>query len=409
MISASADYLAALRHSHEAVIRVTAYEGGVEVGDLNVVDLALDIDGSNNVQRSADITVAVDPLKTESRDTLESITTGKGSVVITHSIKYGEIVVGSPVVLATLRVDEMEWGLSKATRTLRCYDRTLLLQEYGLPTARPLNDTYVNLISTLVGETISGETVTVDPSIDTALTPSPGKSFNRGSDRLAKIQELADAVGAWLICEPDGSFSLKPAPGTDATLDQEVQWAFSQGTDGVLVDATSVFSRREQYNAIGLEFTPADDAGEWSGYIFLWDNDPTSPTYFDGDFGRKPIYFVEEYDHLPSVSEAEKVARRKLYEHSGLTRAISVESIYNPLLLPGDKVTIDVPSPAGGFSAETHFIDRVSLRFGRAAMKLDTRLSRQPGSFGSTINNVPFSNVNTAALALSGDATGGVV
>lgn len=409
MISADAAYVAALRHSHEAVIQVTAYEDGVEVGDLNVSSVNLVIDGKANIQRSATIQVAVDPLKTEARDTLESITAGKGSVVIKHSIKYGDTVVGSPVTLATLRVDEMEWGLSKATRVFRCFDRSLLLQEYGLPTARPLNASYTSLIQTLVAEAIDSETVTIDSGIDTTLTPAPGKSFNRGDDRLRKIQELAEAVGAWLICDPDGSFRLSPAPGSDITLDQAVQWNFNQGDNGVLIDSTNTFSRREQYNAIGLEFTPADPADEWSGYIFLWDNDPTSPTYFDGAFGRRPLYFTDEYDHLPSVVEAEELARRKLFEVSGATRAIRVTSVYNPLLLPGDKVTIDVPNTSGGYDSETHFIDSLTLDFGKsAAMQVETRLSRQPGSFGATINGQPFSNVNKGFVTITGTATGAV-
>lgn len=425
MISASATYLAGLRHSHESVIQVTAYEGETLVGDLTVNRLTLTLDATADVQRSADIVVGVDPLQTEARDTLESLTTSKGKVVVKHGIGYGGQLIGSMVTIATLRIDSMEWGLNKATRTLRCFDRSLLLQEYKLPTARPLNNTYVNLIQALITETLPGDTLTVASGIDVYSSPAPGKSFNRGDDRLRKIQELAEGIEAWLVCEPDGTFTLTHAPGSNAAEAQSVQWTFDQGDEGVLVTAESTFSRRDQYNAIGLEFVPIDQDDDWSGYIFLWDNDVNSPTYFDGDFGKRPIFFTDEYDHLPNKNLAAAVARRKLFEHSGQTRAIRVTGIYNPLLLPGDKVSIEMPNETGGFTAETHFIDRLNLEFGgSASMDVDTRLSRLPGSVGLTIDGESaafgWSDINLTgtatgvnqtargAITLSGTATGAV-
>ncbi len=377
MISASDRYKAALRHSHESVVEVIAYEGDTELGPLPVSSVTLTLDSGRDVQRTADIVVGVDPITSVERDVLESITTQRGRVVIKHGISFGGELIDPAVTIATLRVDQLTATLGGATRQFRCYDRTMLLQEYGLVTARPLNDTYVNLIQTLVAEAIPGETVSVHATVNTTLTPAPGKSFSRGDDRLRKIQELAEAIGAWLVCLPDGSFSLQPAPGSTTAGEQPVQWAFDTGAQGVLIDSTNTFSRREQYNAVGLEFTPATDA-EWSAFVFLWDNDPNSPTYFDGDFGRRPVFFTEEYDHLPSATEAEEVARRKLYEYSGLTRAIQVSGIYNPLLLPGDKITVDVQQTDGSFAPETHFVDSLEFRLGTAAsMSLDTRLSRR--------------------------------
>ena len=215
---------------------------------------------------------------------------------------------------------------------------------------------------------------------------------------------MAEAAGGWLVCEPDGSFAIKPAPGSDAAESQATQWDFDQGDEGVLVDVESVFSRREQYNAVGIEFIPAEDDStedDWSAFIFLWDNDVTSPTYYDGDFGKRPLMFTEEYDHLPSVAEAETVARRKLLEHSGATRAISVTSIYNPLLLPGDKVSVVLPPPSGEIISpiETHFIERINLEFGSSAtMDVATRLSRSAGSFGILLNG---NRTGSAAGSLS--------
>lgn len=408
MIVAPDSYKRALRHAHESIIRVTAYEGTTEIGDLEVVSLDMTLDATTNIHRTASIVVAVDPLKTESRDALEAVSTTAGKVVIKHGVGYGGNPVDNTMVtLATLRVEEMSGRLTEATRTLQCYDRTLLLSEYTLPTARPLNDTYANLIQTLVSETLPGESVTVASGIDTTKTPAAGKAFNRGDDRLARIQELAGAIDAWLICDEYGAFHLTHAPGTDAASAQDSQWHFDTGTEGVLIDSESIYSRREQYNAISLEFTPSDE--DWgSAHLFMWDNDPTSPTYFDGDFGKRVLSLSEEYDHLPSVNEAERVGRRKLWENSGATRAIRVTAVYNPLLLPGDKITVDVEDTNGGFTTETHFIEKINFGFGgTAAMDLDTRLYRTPGGYGMLIDGVP-SGVGWGGVAISGVSTGSV-
>lgn len=377
MITASQQYMDALKHSHESVIRVTAYDGGVEIGELSVIDLSLALDSKADIQRNAEIRVAVDPLNTETRDTLEALSVQYGEVVIEHSIRgVQEQTFFNPewVQLARLRIDSIEWTTTQSYRTIKAFDRALLLQEHKFPTARPLNDTYTNLITTMLQETLPGETLTIDPGISTSLTPTAGKVFGRGDNRLRRIQEMAAALGAWLINDPDGGFRLTDWPETGVGV-----WTISEGDEGVLLDADQVFSRREQYNAVGIEFTPADKAADFSAFVYLWDNDPTSPTYYDGPFGKRNLFFTEEYDHLPSITEAETVARRKLLETSGATRGVELSAVYNPLLLPGDRIDVKIPDQA----IETHVCEMMSINFGTsAAMQIETRLDRDIATIG---------------------------
>lgn len=373
MIPADDAYLAALRHSHESVLRVTAYEDDTLIGTLDVLGVTIVHDAKANIKRTADIRVALDPLLSESRDTLEAISAQRGKVTIEHAIRSGNTLLGYSndyIMLGTFRVDAMEESTGDAFRTLRCFDRSLLMQEHKFPTDRPLNDTYVNLITAFVQETHSvTETVAVDAGIDTTLTPTAGKSFRRGDDRLRRAQELADALGAWLVNDPDGSYRIAKWPdfGTPSV------WDIAGGNDGVLIGANQRFTRQDQFNAVGIEFTPADEATEFKGYIYLWDNDPASPTYYDGSFGKRNVFFTEEYDHLPSTTEAEAVARRYLSEYSGTTRSLDLTAIYNPLLLPGDRIDVTLPDQ----TLETHVADRITLNLGSsAAMEIETRIDR---------------------------------
>lgn len=94
MIAANATYQAALRHSHESVIRVTAYDGLTLIGELPVLDLTMNLGFQSDIRRDAVIRVAVDPLLSETRDVLEALSVQQGVVVIEHGITYGDKLVG---------------------------------------------------------------------------------------------------------------------------------------------------------------------------------------------------------------------------------------------------------------------------------------------------------------------------
>jgi hypothetical protein len=299
----------------------------------------------------------------------------QGELVLEHTISFGGASIVPFIQIARLRIDSIDWTTTQPYRTIKAFDRALLIQEHKFPTDRPLNDTYVNLITDMIQETLGvSESVTVDGGISTSLTPTPGKVYSRGDDRLARIQELAAALGAWVINEPDGDFRITNWPDSGTAV-----WDISEGVEGVLIDADQRFSRRDQYNAVGIEFIPADPDADFHGFVYLWDNDSNSPTYYDGDFGKRNIFFTEEYDHLPSIDEAETVATRKLLEHAGATRAVDLQAIYNPLLLPGDRITVKLPDQ----TQETHVCERMTWSFGNnSTMSIETRLDRDLTTIG---------------------------
>ena len=365
MIQAPQLFLDALRHSHEAELKVEAFDpSGARIGVLPVTRVTVTSDGTADVRRTVDVETAIDFVDSEDRDALEAVDTS-GTVL---RISYG--VARLPVIpIATVRVDEIVGQLTSPARTLRCFDRAILPQEHLLETGQPLDDTYVNLIERLLQQTIPGEALNVEAGIDTTKRPADGKALSRGDNRLHRMQELAEAAGGWVFNDEFGNFVLAPfTPFGGNTV-----WQINAGHDGVLVDAAETFSRREQYNAVGLEFRPNVSGEDWSKLIFLWDNDPNSVTYYDGPFGKRPIFLQKQYDFLPSDAEAEELARRKLSEYTGRTRTLDLAALYNPLLTPGDK--IEVVFPDG--DVESHIIDALSLSLGDSVeMQVATRVER---------------------------------
>lgn len=351
---------------------MTLFDGGTEVGPLPVTSMTLTIDGNSNVWRQGSFDVGVDLWDTDTRDYLEQATVQQGAVKVEHGILFADESVDW-VQIAYLRIDQMDQRLTSATRKFTAYDRAILPQEHLFETPWPLEDTYTNLMQAFLNKTIPGEILTIDPGVNTTRRPNTGKAISEGADRLKEMQQMADVLESWIYNDQYGDFHIglrDPAGGVPV-------WTINAGRDGVMVDAEESFSRREQFNAVGITWTPSDNADEdadWTQYIFDWDNDPASSTYYDGPFGKRPKFYDEEYDYIQTTDEAYAIAQLKLKEYLGATRSLSIDAVYNPLLVPGDHIEVIFPDG----EVEVHIIDTLQIELGPSArMGIDTRLERE--------------------------------
>jgi hypothetical protein len=359
---------------------------GDNLGTLPVNSVTFELDGLAQIRRSATIIVGEDFAETRGRDALEAITTRDGVVRLEHAVNPLGAEQSSAlvwVVLATLRVQDLNRSATTASTEIIAFDRTMLLDEFQLPTPQPLNDTYLNLIERMIAELkapaaappppVLTEPFIVHPSIDTALRPAPGKSLAQGANRLEEMQRLAEAIGGVISCDQLGRFTLAPY-----TLPGPRVLALTLGEGGTIENVGEEFSRTNQYNAVGIEFTPTDpDTGQiQSKQFYKYDNVPSSPTYYDGPFGRRNIFFQEEYAHVPNDATANKIATERLKQYTGSIRGLNLSVVYNPLLEPGDRISVEFPDGV----VEDHIIDQISMQLGTSArMSVVTRFESVPG------------------------------
>jgi hypothetical protein len=380
-------YLEQLRYTHKAHLRVTVMNpAGDNLGTLPVNSVTFELDGLAQIRRSATIIVGEDFAETRGRDALEAITTRDGVVRLEHAVNPLGAEQSSAlvwVVLATLRVQDLNRSATTASTEIIAFDRTMLLDEFQLPTPQPLNDTYLNLIERMIAELkapaaappppVLTEPFIVHPSIDTVLRPAPGKSLAQGANRLEEMQRLAEAIGGVISCDQLGRFTLAPY-----TLPGPRVLALTLGEGGTIENVGEEFSRTNQYNAVGIEFTPTDpDTGQiQSKQFYKYDNVPSSPTYYDGPFGRRNIFFQEEYAHVPNDATANKIATERLKQYTGSIRGLNLSVVYNPLLEPGDRISVEFPDGV----VEDHIIDQISMQLGTSArMSVVTRFESVPG------------------------------
>lgn len=186
-----------------------------------------------------------------------------------------------------------------------------------------------------------------------------------GEDRWEFAQGLATALGMVLFFDGDGVLTLRPYAESGAVLD------VTDGEDGVLLNVSRNWSRTVAFNRVVV-------TGEGAGTAVFrgvaTDNNPFSPTYYDGPFGRVPEF--RSYPQIVSDQQATDVAMSILAQHLGVPSTVSFGMVPNPALEPED--TIHISRPGVGVDHD-YIID--SLTIGLAATEQMTGQTRERISF----------------------------
>lgn len=157
-------------------------------------------------------------------------------------------------------------------------DRSLEVAEYGfqVPMNSQVGDTvnaeFVRLISDALTDAVFGAS-------DDFTQTVPALTWE--SDRAGALDEMATTVGAFWYALADGSFVLRRYAWTVAS---PALLTLSDGPGGILMGSPSR-DREGVWNSIGVSGERAD--GSTPVFATAEDNNPASPTYVNGPFGRR--------------------------------------------------------------------------------------------------------------------------
>ena len=164
---------------------------------------------------------------------------------------------------------------------------------------------------------------------------------------------LFDATGVMVIRD-----KVKP--------DAETVWTV--GYQNALVSTETSMDRLKTFNGVIVE---GGEAGETPLVGTAVDDDPFSPTFWDGSFGRRPL-FVRN-DALTTQQEVDDFAANELAVAKGLPRSVRLRNMVNPALDCGDVIQVDF---VNGVS-EAHRIDQISFNLGPSSqMNMTTSTMR---------------------------------
>lgn len=357
----------AIRYSHRAITRAELITPQGQRYLLPVTEGTLKIDRRNQVWRTADLTVGLDLVGTIEREAIDKLNVVASDIAIYTGLFYENDQVETTQV-ARLRLETLERQLGSATIKIAGRDYASMLD------AHPITPDYTNKLRGLdlvsaIDLLISDSVPYRMPGMNTLLITTdtlpawfvPTDTTFDGVNRLETILKWCEAAGVELLNLPTGTFYLRPKDQPAVAV-----LTVSDGDGGVLIDANEAFSRLDLYNAVNVSFSsPKQDTTPVRAFVY--DNEPTSSTYWNGPFGRR----VKDISDVPAstAQEAENAAVARLEEAKGINRGLRITGLRYPTLIPGDIIEVDLPNEA----TETHVVEAVTHNLAGATVEIETR------------------------------------
>lgn len=364
MLTMDAAMVEALAFSYHLTITCTPYTED-QYGDpvagtpLLVVGGVVDQDSEPPVRRSATFTVAAPALATpaEVQELGESLVAGGVllQLVWTMSLLDGRVF---SVDIGLLRAEKAAWSASSGGIDITAYDMGQAVADDRFLSPRAMSGvTKKAAIETLLEEVTGALTIVGTVASDTLYPVTWDK------DRDKAVIELATALGCWWWWGESGGWYLSPVP-VPTTTPASASWVVPAHIG--VVDSTGDASREGTYNAVAASGNTPQGETTTPPFGVAYDDDPTSPTYWDGPFGHKPQFYSSPV--LTTNAQCESAAASILARSQGLTRGLTLAMPGHPGLEPGDTISFASGTPAGVF-----VVDRVTLPLDGSQMSLAAR------------------------------------
>lgn len=195
----------------------------------------------------------------------------------------------------------------------------------------PAGVNYATAIHDLIDAGVPGLTYQFDGT--DAVTPLLVFSDDSTGSRWAAAQQMAASIGCDLYFDGDGVCILTAVPDPLGDTDIDLH----DGPGGVVVGAPKEWDRAPANNRV-IAYSSNPAPGVTPPRAVATDDDPTSPTYYFGPFGRKPLHLASEF--LTSNAQALTMATAQLRKTLGIAQTLGLSVVPNPALEPGDVASV---------------------------------------------------------------------
>lgn len=335
-------FLQTLRDSHAIEHRVDAYRAGVlTLANVPISDGSVNVDSGSQIRRTLSLKIA-DPALDPGNDPDAVLAPYGAELHVRTGIRFPNGTI-EWVPLGWFRVEQVAIS-SSDTLALSASDRAAYIKDARFSVlASVTSNTIPTEIARLITTARPG-TVVDDLTGSTAATPNVFWE----QERWPAINDLADAIGADVYFTPEGDAVIAPVPAID---DPPVWWV-DAGETGVMIESATETTREGTYNAVIASGEAAETAPVTATVV---DDNPSSPTYYDGPFGKKPYFYTSPF--ITTTAQATSAAQAILDRVRGMSRQLTLTSVPNPALEGGDVIRVRF---ADG-SVETHLVDAFSI------------------------------------------------
>lgn len=188
------------------------------------------------------------------------------------------------------------------------------------------------------------------------------------SDRAAALDELANGSRAFWYALANGDFVMRRVPWSFISAPVVT---FSDGEGGTITQASIELSREGVYNMVNVVGERSD--GTVPVYSLATDQNPASPTYVDGPFGRKGL--VIKSQAITTPAQAAEVAEDTLLRRRALTQAWSTSMVRDTSLELGDAALLQARG-----QQSTQVVASFSYQLGGSAEMNVSWRAQTPGS-----------------------------
>lgn len=323
MYPVSDRFLARLAESHTPVTRVQLFLTTGQVVDLEHTGGSVTVDRSQAIRRTCSVTCA-DPSLIP-RSPSDELATYGARLRIARGVEYGD---GSSelVPLGVFRLDSVDGDVSQGPVTLQGKGLEAIVADDKFTEPYTATGTVVGAVTALIRRSLA------DGVVLSQITDMPigSRAYDINSDPWAGAQEIAAAAGAEVYANPDGVFVISVLPDL---LTAHPVWAIEAVEGGVYISANRAMTSDKVFNGILASGENTADNVAAVSYLAT-DNDPGSPTYWGGPFGRRPDFFSSST--LLTVDACAQAANLKLAQSKAPNASGDISSLPNPALEPGD-------------------------------------------------------------------------
>lgn len=340
MIGHSEAFAATLTASHEVVTTCDLWYGGrLVAASVPIVDGQLKSDGDADVRARLTLTVA-----DATGDLVPDGTAGLSPLGGELHVRRGVRIPGGGVETVSLgwfRIQQAEtdeayrpgrsggWVSGGASIDVEALDRMSAVDEsrFLAASSPPRGATCLSEIRRLCRGLLPVAAFDVpDEAVPAGLVYE--------ESRVDAVAALAAALDCKAFAGPDGALNLRLVAPLDPV------WTFEGTPAGGLLRVSQVVSRDETYNAVVARGEA--DGNKPAVQAVAYDVTPSSPTRWDGPFGRVPTFYSSPL--IKSTAQARAAARSRMDSLiRGRERLFRIEAVPVPFLEPLDSVTVRTP------------------------------------------------------------------
>ncbi|MFF5609246.1 DUF5047 domain-containing protein [Streptomyces cellulosae] len=321
-------FLARIAESHTVVTRVSLFLTTGEVIDLPHTGGSVTVDRGQAIRRTCTVTCP-DPAVIP-RTPADQLATYGARLLLRRGVDYGDGDQPELVPLGLFRLDSVDGDVSDGPVTLQGKDLSAIVADDKFTAPYTATGTAVGAVTALIRRSLPDAQV-----ISTVTDVGIGRrTFDVEGDPWAACQEIAAAAGAEVYANADGEFTIATLPDL---LTTEPAWEIAAAEHGVYISARRGMSSENVHNGVLARGENAADGVLPVSYLAT-DDDPGSPTYWGGPFGRRPAFYSSST--LISTLNCQNAAKLKLAAAKAPNASGDITALPNPALEPGDVLRI---------------------------------------------------------------------